>query len=606
MIATSSHDDVVALMRAGNWQAAQSRLAELLEADQRDGRALALRGTVCYLTGRHEDAIASFEQALAVASDNVSARLNLGNVYLDKGDLAKARTCFERVAAEDASDPDAHFNLALVADRQGRLREALDHYEHAHQRGAPLEDVSINSATVLLRLSEPQGCLAALAPLIEQTPRHGAARQLEAQALISLGEVDAAEAALDVIAAEHGGEARFMALRGEVRYTAGRIEQAATFLESARSAGDSRRSTAMQLAAALYESGEHAGSARVLEAVVDASPEDGEAWLQLGRALREAGQLERAERAFARAAATQSGAVPAIDALRAGILYSMDQSDEADALLALAMHVGPAEIAPHELWLERCVATGRLDEALHVCDSFLLRRPRDFNMLAARAFLLTARGRAGEATALMDHERLVCTQLLDVPAGFKDRDEFNHALADHLLQHPSLTHAGAASKATQNGRQSGNLFFGHTGPFGPFREAIWSAAQDYLDALPTDQAHPYLSVEPKLTGVHCWGVALEKSGYQSSHIHPTGWLSGVYYPTLPAAIKSGRGAQAGWLEFGVAPPELACEPAPAPVRVRPQEGLLVLFPSYFYHRTVPYDSEEERLSIAFDFQATVA
>ena len=35
-------------------------------------------------------------------------------------------------------------------------------------------------------------------------------------------------------------------------------------------------------------------------------------------------------------------------------------------------------------------------------------------------------------------------------------------------------------------------------------------------------------------------------------------------------------------------------------KVRPEEGLLVLFPSYFYHRTIPFDDPGTRISIAFD------
>jgi hypothetical protein len=30
--------------------------------------------------------------------------------------------------------------------------------------------------------------------------------------------------------------------------------------------------------------------------------------------------------------------------------------------------------------------------------------------------------------------------------------------------------------------------------------------------------------------------------------------------------------------------------------------MLVLFPSYFYHRTIPFDSDHERVTIAFDFR----
>ena len=34
--------------------------------------------------------------------------------------------------------------------------------------------------------------------------------------------------------------------------------------------------------------------------------------------------------------------------------------------------------------------------------------------------------------------------------------------------------------------------------------------------------------------------------------------------------------------------------------IKPVEGSMVLFPSYFYHRTVPFEADEVRISIAFD------
>jgi hypothetical protein len=37
--------------------------------------------------------------------------------------------------------------------------------------------------------------------------------------------------------------------------------------------------------------------------------------------------------------------------------------------------------------------------------------------------------------------------------------------------------------------------------------------------------------------------------------------------------------------------------------LKPQKGKVLLFPAYFYHRTLPYDSDERRISIAFDVQA---
>jgi uncharacterized protein (TIGR02466 family) len=92
-----------------------------------------------------------------------------------------------------------------------------------------------------------------------------------------------------------------------------------------------------------------------------------------------------------------------------------------------------------------------------------------------------------------------------------------------------------------------------------------------------------------------WCVVLGSGGRQIPHIHPE--ASGVYYPKVPAGLGA---SEAGALEFGE--PDA---PFPAPISaprlsVRPEEGLSVLFPSYFYHRTLPFQAEGQRITIAFD------
>ena len=84
------------------------------------------------------------------------------------------------------------------------------------------------------------------------------------------------------------------------------------------------------------------------------------------------------------------------------------------------------------------------------------------------------------------------------------------------------------------------------------------------------------------------------------HLHPDAWLSGVYYVQVPAVVAGGED-HAGWLEFGEPSPDFPLAVTPPERRlVRPEEGLLVLFPGYFYHHTVPFEGEGRRISIAFD------
>ena len=86
------------------------------------------------------------------------------------------------------------------------------------------------------------------------------------------------------------------------------------------------------------------------------------------------------------------------------------------------------------------------------------------------------------------------------------------------------------------------------------------------------------------------------------HFHPPAWLSGVYYPIVPERIKmSAPDDFAGALELGRAYFRLESKNNP-PVRViKPEDGLMVLFPSYVGHQTIPLGkSSTPRVSIAFD------
>jgi len=55
----------------------------------------------------------------------------------------------------------------------------------------------------------------------------------------------------------------------------------------------------------------------------------------------------------------------------------------------------------------------------------------------------------------------------------------------------------------------------------------------------------------------------------------------------------------GILSFGK-PSILTTPSLDAEYSVRPTPGMLVLFPSYFWHGTIPFQSPQPRLTVAFD------
>jgi len=96
-----------------------------------------------------------------------------------------------------------------------------------------------------------------------------------------------------------------------------------------------------------------------------------------------------------------------------------------------------------------------------------------------------------------------------------------------------------------------------------------------------------------------WSVLLRPHGHHSNHYHGQGWISSACYIDLPASL--GRRDGEGWIKFGE-PVMPTRPPLPAEYFVKPEPGLLVLFPSWMWHGTVPFSGAPDaaRLTVAFD------
>jgi hypothetical protein len=131
------------------------------------------------------------------------------------------------------------------------------------------------------------------------------------------------------------------------------------------------------------------------------------------------------------------------------------------------------------------------------------------------------------------------------------------------------------------------------------RDAIADAVAKYIRELPDDPDHPMARrKQDEFSFSGSWSCRLASSGYHTNHVHPKGWISSAYYVHLPDAVDDETGRQ-GWLKFGESNLALGARDTPAR-HERPVVGRLVLFPSYFWHGTVPFRSSDNRLTVAFD------
>ncbi len=107
----------------------------------------------------------------------------------------------------------------------------------------------------------------------------------------------------------------------------------------------------------------------------------------------------------------------------------------------------------------------------------------------------------------------------------------------------------------------------------------------------------FFSAWPQTCGLYGWHIKLLKDGYQESHIHPSGWLSGVIYLKMPADISGDEGGITFTLHGHNYPVLKNDVPS---LHHAPRVGDLVLFPSSLFHYTIPFHSDSERQVVAFD------
>src|SRR5262245_22736412 len=107
--------------------------------------------------------------------------------------------------------------------------------------------------------------------------------------------------------------------------------------------------------------------------------------------------------------------------------------------------------------------------------------------------------------------------------------------------------------------------------------------------------------------ISAWATVCRTGAYHAPHSHPDSAWSGVYY--VDAGTSDPDRPLSGVLEFldpraGVEAVTAPGDPYGEPVRVRPEAGLIVIFPSWLYHWVHPYAGVTPRIAVSFN--ATLA
>jgi len=245
---------------------------------------------------------------------------------------------------------------------------------------------------------------------------------------------------------------------------------------------------------------------------------------------------------------------------------------------------------------------GRHRETAELCERLVARGAANAQLLYNWAWALALLGDVEAARRLLPRRERIAALDLGPPPGFASIGDFNDALAEEILSNPNrVTRFAEREDANRGSSRVDNLFSGRRPELvEQLIQLLQRAVGEYIPA-PLDGAEPWAAARPQAARLRPWGLIQRGEEFEEGHIHPGGWLTGVYYVRVPAGI--GRDG-AGCIEFG--PPRALAEALPdlaPPLRYVPREGMLLLSPSHYQHRTIPSGLDAHRISVAFDVAA---
>tara|TARA_B100000795_G_scaffold260823_1_gene237059 strand:- start:1073 stop:2389 length:1317 start_codon:yes stop_codon:yes gene_type:complete len=173
---------------------------------------------------------------------------------------------------------------------------------------------------------------------------------------------------------------------------------------------------------------------------------------------------------------------------------------------------------------------------------------------------------------------------------------FNEDLVENLLNIKNSL-SSIPQKLLNNGHQSaGNFLLSDDPSVQIIKNMILNRIKKYRNNHKSS-TDGFINRWPTKSSLHGWIIDIKKGGGLESHMHKLGWLSGSLYLQL----NKPTGSNQGNIKFDLNGADYPASPNVFPSKeFNIEKGDIILFPSSIFHKTVPFESEENRITLAFD------
>jgi tetratricopeptide (TPR) repeat protein len=584
-----------ALLHAGQFAQARTVLEAVLRADPRVVEAHRLLAGALLALGDRQGAERTLRNALAQYPHWAPLHVALGEMLIENGELDAAEDALRRGHAAGGNYPRAALSFSRLLLRRGRAEEALRVIAPLAGAANPIGDATIEYGRAQLALKNHDAAIVAFQRVAAAAPNDGMAAARLAGALLAAARFHEAHQWAQRAFALGIDQAEAWFIGGHAAAAEDRFDEAEAAFRKACAHDPEYADAQRELAQLIWmRSGDLARATALLDATLQARPES-QVLLAIKASLHASAGDDAGALAMLQDAARRADAHPQL-LLTASEAAQKVASPRAMEFAERALAKLPGDAVATAMLGNALLQAGRGAEAEQLAGRALTQRPHDQGLIALCATAQRLRGDESYRE-VHDYAGLVHTWTIDTPPGWDDLPSYLADLAASLRKlHALQTHP--VHQSLRHGTQSMcNLLESQDAAIRAFFRAIDGPIRRHMQAIGSgsDPTRRRNTGNYRIQGI--WSVQLRPNGYHTNHVHPEGWLSSACYIDLPAAIDSDD--RQGWLKFGE--PGVTTAPKLPPEHfVKPEPGLLALFPSHMWHGTVPFGGTGTRLTIAFD------
>ena len=166
--------------------------------------------------------------------------------------------------------------------------------------------------------------------------------------------------------------------------------------------------------------------------------------------------------------------------------------------------------------------------------------------------------------------------------------------AASVLSNSEVSHK-AQGHLTNGIQTSGNIFTQVGSVTNLWKDVIRAELTNYKNIF-CDSEEGLIQDWPLDYSLYGWLVSMKNGGELSAHIHDEGWITGSIYINVPPKSKK----DSGNLVVATHDPKYGKGNTKDIKSIDVVTGSLCLFPSSLLHYTIPFESNEDRIVLAFD------